>query len=267
MNTELRRYTGYRLKFLEPRQQPYAWAELQRNLQPLAPLMEAASQEAYFLDDYLRGLTPAQLLTVGLQDGEIFLALHAGKVAGLMMLRDIIHERSATWEAWAHPEYRSDYRHRKVLSHFAHEVIEYAFKPYGKDGLGLIKLKAEICSQNRPALRAAMALGFRVTGMSWLDAFYNSLPHDMVLLERLNPQYFNLANPDPIHVEEEARTAPDADLHPGTSLHAAASASSGGAASDERPAGGDGRKRSRSAPAAASTTDGKPARRRAKTAI
>lgn len=221
---QITKFTGFRIAQLpDIRQRQIAMADLRTRLGQLVPVIKQIMQEPYYLDDCLRDYPPIDLLMHNMNQGELFLAMHNGAVASLVMLRDIVANRSATLDAWAHPDYRTDYRHRKVLSKIWREVKEYAFRPYDQKGLGLIKIKAEICCSNAPALSAARALGFKPIGYSPYDAFYNSLPHDMVLLELINPAYFNLAEPEVLN-GQEVENATDAGA---ASIHSASAVSTG----------------------------------------
>lgn len=209
-NFQTKIYSGYRLRFLEPKQQPYAWEELKRNVTPYAAIM-AQVDEPYAQDDYVKALPPLDLLLGSLQGGEFIVCVYDDPQAkllprqtlvGLAWIDDIWHERSAQLHAWSNPICRQDYKRRRIAHKFAREIVEYAFKDFGSikegGGLGLKKLKANIAAPNYSAYRALHALGFRDTGLSPLDGLYNSLPTDTLNLELLNPDYFGLAEAEVI---------------------------------------------------------------------
>src|SRR5579883_1733916 len=188
------RFTGYRLQL--QRSSPYEWEKLKRSLAPYLEAWTIALSEPFVLDDCMKGAVPFDLLMQHLAAGELFVCIHNGNLAALVTITNIVHERHADFHAWANPLFRTDFRNRRILSKFAHEIIDYAFAPFGmtiKDGLGLKKLKAQVPIINRPAGRAARALGFIEVGMSPLDALYNGQPFDTILLELLNPVYFGPA--------------------------------------------------------------------------
>jgi RimJ/RimL family protein N-acetyltransferase len=176
----------------DPRQLQYALAQFARDIERWRPAFNAAWQEPYFLDDELRGYDPLQLLMRNFDQSELFVCMHGEHLVGFAYISGI-DGRSGNLEAWVNPDYRTDYRHRKVVSTLAHEILDYVFKPAGQlsagGGLGLAKLKTRIAASNRASLRAAQALGFKPIGVSPLEGFYNSSPTDIVLLEMFNPAF------------------------------------------------------------------------------
>jgi RimJ/RimL family protein N-acetyltransferase len=233
-------FSGFRLGALSPEQRVYAGQELIKRVLPFAPVIAAATMEPYFLDDIFRVNTAENLLLSGIQHGEIFICTENDQVIAFMMLSDILHERSATFEGWAHRDYRQDYTHRKVLYKLGKEVIEYAFRPYGaiKDGggLGLKKLKARIAEANTPSLKAARAYGFKQVGRSPADGLYQGIPVDTILLELLNPAFFGLAAPEVLTSEvEQAASAPH--VHAAAAVPSAATGASAGLRTGARPEG------------------------------
>lgn len=272
--TETKLFSGYRKRFLtDATQYAYAMADLKKRVAQYAQLMAVALTEPLFVDDNLKHLDPANILQHGLEDGELFVCLQEDFPAGLIYLTKI-DGRSAEIEAWAQKPWRQFYKGRKVLSLFAHEVIDYAFRPFGdpaNGGLGLTKIKARIAATNLPAIRAAVALGFRVYGCSPLDGCYNSQPVDILNMELLNPAYFQLAAPEVIKRVEgknpntaglhTATELPDSSTLPGTTQ-----SSDGGATSLDGATGNATRRRGRSkAPGVAAVEQpAKPARPRRK---
>jgi len=203
-------YSGYRLRFLEPRQRAYAWEELKKNVTPYAGVI-AGIHEPWAQDDYVRAIPPLDLLLLSLQGGEFIVCIYddpeakllpRNTLVGMAWLDDIWAERSAHLHAWSNPACRQDFRRSKIADRFAREIVEYAFKPFApiKDGggLGLKKLKSNVAMPNRRAYRALHALGFVDVGISPLDGLYDSVPTDTLNLELLNPDYFGLAEAEVI---------------------------------------------------------------------
>lgn len=163
-------------------------------MEQLRPLYIEAAKEPFFLDDGIRDGDPVNLLMHVLQKGEFFLCMtHElgtpdNKVVGFAILRDISHGRFAYLEAWANPEFRGP-DGKAAMDHHFKEIIEYAFTEWPK-GLGLQKIKAEVCVANLPCLYTCDRLGFEPVGRSQLDQFHNGLAYDSVLLELLNPAIF-----------------------------------------------------------------------------
>jgi len=193
METELRRFSGYRIRFVEQAKQAWHWGNLRNSLQAngLPQIFEAALQEPFFIDDDLRGMDPLDLLMYALRDGEIFACFADGELIGICSFRDIKHCRSAQYDAWVAPEHRGPEGKAKIYQ-LVKEVMEYAFRDFPK-GLGLKKVKADIAMGNLPALVTAQRLGFIQVGQSPLDAFHNGELHDSLLLELLNPEFFGSA--------------------------------------------------------------------------
>ena len=187
---DIKRFSGFRLQFLEPRAAQFQWQQLVQQMQPFKPIIQAASQEPYWLDDTLRGMTPEQLLTNGLANGEFFAAIFEGKLVCIATVRDIFREHSGYFEGYSLPEFRT-LAGRRLVHQVANEIADYAFAPFGEDGLGLIKLKAEVAQSNRPALCAMRSLHYKVYGSSLADALHHGQYQDTLHLELLNPAFFN----------------------------------------------------------------------------
>lgn len=203
-------FSGYRLRFVEPQHQPAAQEIILRQLEPYVPVI-ALINEPYLLDDAIRGLPAEQLLVMGLAGGEFIVCMDGDKLVAFVWLQQIIHQRSAYIEAWATPDYRNDYRGRKIIADCAHQVIDYAFRPLGPvstGGLGLIKLKARTAVPNRAAIRAMASLGFKQTGYSPVDGLYYSTPTDILELELLNPRIFGKAETQVANALQQTTDAP-----------------------------------------------------------
>ena len=210
-NNNIIRISGYRVRFLEPRTQAHQWARVKKEVETLMPIYNLAAQEPFFLDDALKGYEPLDLTTMALRDGELLLCRYEGDdtPVGVVMISEILHQRKAKIDAYALPQFREDFRGRAKMVELIGEVIEYCFKPF-PEGLGLQKLKAEVCADNLASLKACRALGFHWIGTSSLDALFNGEPRDTVLLELLNPEFFTNAI---------SQISSGTDLQPSTELH------------------------------------------------
>lgn len=241
MKTELRRFSGYRIKFSEKNKQAWHWGNLRKTVQQLVPFFELAMQEPFFIDDALKQLAPLDLIMYALRDGEIFACIADDQLVGICSFREIKPGRSAIYDAWAVPEFRAP-EHRDKIFQLANEVMEYAFRDF-PDGLGLVKVKADIAVGNVPAIVTAQNLGFVPVGMSPLDAFHNGEVHDSLLLELLNPSYFGSAveviKSDVIRrgIEQDASGAAIHTDDGSSELRSATGPAGGSTASDEREAG------------------------------
>ena len=242
--------SGYRLRFLKQQQIPFAWEELKGKVAPYANIIPA-TLEPWFVDDEIRAMHPMDILLAGLQAGEFIICIYDDPQArhiprqslvGLAWLNNINHERSAHIEGWVNPAFRTDYKHRKIVSKFFHMIIDYAFNEYGPiaegKGLGLKKLKATVARPNYAAYRALRSLGFVEVGMSPLDGLYHSTPTDTLNLELLNPDYFGLAEPEVLHAKritaESPVICPPSALHgPGTIPSTSSLRTTAGPASDD----------------------------------
>jgi RimJ/RimL family protein N-acetyltransferase len=238
---DIKRISGYRINFLEPKVRQFRFAKMAQDLQPLLHLIDLAKQEPLYLDDALASRDNMQVLGWGLNTGELFVVINEKAIIALVKLTFIIPERQAEMDVWVVPSMREGYKNAKIISGVAKEIIQYAFSPWtGVDGagLGLMKIKATICANNLAALKAARALKFKQCGMSPLDAFYQGAVYDTVKLELHNPAYFAPIIEDLPH-GITARTEL-AELPSTTSLHEpdsdiAASAGSSPTSGDSEP--------------------------------
>jgi RimJ/RimL family protein N-acetyltransferase len=214
---DIKRISGYRLQFLEQKLRLFRGQKMVQDLQPLLHLVDLWKQEPFYLDDMLASQSPMNILSWGINSGELFVIVHDHAIIGTVKLSFIIPGRFAQMDVWGVPQIRQGYANNKIVAKTAHEIIDYAFKPFGEDGLGLMKLKANICVQNVPALKAARALRFKQFGVSPLDGFYGGQVYDIVQLELHNPVYFaptieDLPSGKPTHADT-------ADVHSPTELH------------------------------------------------
>lgn len=237
------RYSGYRILF--SKNQAIDFGALRNAMEQLRPLYDAAAQEPFFLDDGVRDGDPVNLLMHVLQKGEFFLCMTQplgtadNKVVGFAILRDISHGRFAYLEAWANPEFRGP-EGKAAMDHHFKEIIEYAFTEWPK-GLGLQKIKAEVCVANLPCLYTCDRLGFEPVGRSQLDQFHNGLAYDSVLLELLNPAIFRPVA-ESIKSDGLIEDAEPANVHAATSsaaVYAAPEPGEDGTAGDDGAAGSE----------------------------
>lgn len=197
METETKRYTGFRLNFSRPDLRDTELASLKELISWMIPMIQLIKDnEPFYYDDDVMPMSAEDILYLDLQSSEIFILLVDNTLAGFIQLRDIRPKRSATVEAWAHPSFRNR-QGRKLLVEFAKEVYDYAFRPFAQtgdpatEGLGLLKIQAEVSLKNRAAIRAAMGLRepYKFSDVAYipLNAFFQGAGHCMVLLELYNP--------------------------------------------------------------------------------
>lgn len=198
-----------------PEKRPYKLASLSQSLESL---YAAAMQEEFFIDDFYKQANPRNVLSGALMNGEFFLSKSDGDVVGFLLLRGILPGRHAFMEAYALPKYRGPEGKEIIYACFK-EVVDYAFS---ETGLGLKKIKAEICQSNLPALVTCEALGFLPIGMSPLDQFHLGAPYDTVLLELLNPDYFGL-EPETLNNGREQQSTIGAAIHAADAIPTGAS--------------------------------------------
>lgn len=219
--SNISRYSGYRLRFGEPRSYEFRKAGLRKQVEELMPIYGFAAREPFFIDDALRSYEPIDVAMTALTEGELFLCYWGDDPTpvGVVMISEILHERKAKIDAYALPQWRESHAGRRAMSTIIKEIIAYCFRPFAhdpktpaSDGLGLQKIKAEVCRQNHAALRACAALGFGYVGVSPSDALFNGVPGDTVLLELLNPEFFTNA---------VSQISTGAQLHTSTELHSA----------------------------------------------
>lgn len=179
------RFSGLRLPSEEGQARVYSWAALIQSVMAYAPIIQMALDAPFGLDDRYRGLSPKAIFERVLIEGEFFAFFSGDKFVGFSIFYGITPQRSAYWGTFAMPEFRL----KSVIRLAAKDLIEYAFKPW-PEGLGLIKLKADVPESNRPALRATSRLGFVPIGASLMEGLYYGKPENMILLELLNPAVF-----------------------------------------------------------------------------
>lgn len=164
------------------------WNQVYRGICQYLPMVEQMKLEPYLFQDCLKEKSTEEAIFTDIGNSEIFAHYDTGHVAAISMLYDIDFVRcSASLLGWAHPLWRSNYRGRKLISTWMHEILDYAFAPIGPEGLGLVKVNAEVATPNYAAYRAMKAVGFREVGVSRLAGLFNNRLLDIVLLEKLNP--------------------------------------------------------------------------------
>lgn len=220
--------SGYRTQFIQdPKEKREAWTAIADVIGdgPYLGVMRLIMQEPLYFDDMMRGMTASDMIMHALDSGELF--VHFGVegnkryLVGVTILRNIIHEREATFEAWVTPQFRGHYCVKTAALH----VFEYAFKPFPR-GLGLKKIKAQIATSNAHAINAAAKLGFFHIGTSPLDGLFNGVPVDMLYCELLNPTCFNLGVTNGRQKESSSTDllpASDTGLHAAGAVQPAAS--------------------------------------------
>lgn len=189
MSHETKLWSGYRLTLIEDVQERQAhWQQTYAGIMQYAPLLDAMKAEPWLFQDCMKDKPTEEMLFEGIARAEIFAHYDTGHVAAISMLNDIDMRRgSCSILGWAHPLWRGSYRGRKLISTWMHEILDYAFAPFGPEGLGLVKINAEVAERNYPAYRAMRAVGFQEIGTSRLAGLFNTTLTDIVLLEKLNP--------------------------------------------------------------------------------
>lgn len=257
--SNIERYSGYRLRFGEPRSYEFRKVGLKKQVEQLLPLYTLAAQEPFFMDDALRGYEPIDVVMTALTEGELFLCRWGDDPVpvGIVMISEILHERKAKIDAYALPQWRENMTGRRAMAVMIHEIIDYCFRPFvhnpakpTEDALGLLKIKAEVCRDNMPALSACRALKFQSVGLSPFDALFNGEPRDTLLLELLNPEFFTNA---------VSQISAGAELHASPELHSTTSPPSTSGNERNRDNEAD-RQNGRNAPIVATTGRNKPAK-------
>lgn len=207
------RYSGVRVdpKFAALQKETHV-----KNLMQAAPGVAAAMMsDPFLLDDFFRVITTEQQLWLTLLNSAEIILCYAGGVAvepknllAVHMLRGIIgpnrHGYLFTYEL---PHVRGNPYMVEVMSH----VVNYAFNPM-PEGLGLIKLRADVPVRDGVSLAALRGFGFQGIGVATADASHHGNLSDIVLLELLNPAIFKTAE-----VISNGSQLPDAlrDAQPG----------------------------------------------------
>lgn len=208
---EIKRFSGFRSK-----KGQFDLMKLRRGIEPYLPILQAAMQEPFFMDDCFKGAPLIEIAMEFLRDGEVFFCLVDGRLAAFAAIDNILHERHGYFHAWVHPDFRGK---REVTHVIAKELItDYAFAPFGQFGLGLKKLKAVVTGYNEIGGRAALAIGFQHTGVSPCDALHDGVPCDTVLMELLNPDFFGPVQPESLN--ENSFSPESADVHASTGIPA-----------------------------------------------
>jgi RimJ/RimL family protein N-acetyltransferase len=188
---ELVRFSGHRLqrdlqeKKLTQEQMAYKWASLRFEVQKYVPLLQGLDI-GYYLDDGDKQTPPFELLMAKLQNGEVYFIYSKQEFVGIAAITDIMWDRNAYIEGFAHPNFRGKHEVGAAIG----ELITYSFNEYGDGGLGLKKLKALVVAENIAGMKKAAKVGFKPAGILRGENLHLGVPHDVVLLELLNPKYF-----------------------------------------------------------------------------
>ena len=183
----LTRVSGLRLKSQDPRMRAFELKQAASKLLSLSPILQNAMDEPFCIDDEYRNLPDALTLWLNfLQSGEVFICqARNGELLGVQALLNVRPGRSAYWFAYAAPSKRGS---RAIFS-AAKELLDYAFKP-APEGLGLLKVKAEIAYENTAATRLMHALGGQPMGILRGDGLFHGMLCDMVIVELYNGSLF-----------------------------------------------------------------------------
>lgn len=190
---ELIRLSGYRLnrdfkeRKLTQEQLAYKWAALRTEVQKYVPLFQQMDT-GFYLDDGDKVLAPLDLLMGKLQNGEIYIVHSKGEFVGVAAITDIAYGRNAYIEGIASSKYHGTVEVGKAIG----ELLTYAFNDYEDNGLGLKKLKATVVSDNMRAIKKAGKVGFNPAGILKGESLHMGVPHDMILMELLNPKFFSV---------------------------------------------------------------------------
>lgn len=193
---------------------PHKAALLMQQFMKHMPIVENIMADDQYMDDAWRYLNAIGFVQVTLEGGEIFVCSTEGVIGAMLSIRDINHQRWGYFEAWADPSFRN-FKGNKSLVAYSRELVEYAFEPWPK-GLGLQKLKADIAADNAPALAATRNMNFVEIGRSPLGTLHHGVPSDTVMLELLNPKFFDvgaLVGDLQIGQGRRGQGSPDTDLH------------------------------------------------------
>jgi RimJ/RimL family protein N-acetyltransferase len=140
----------------------------------------------YYRDDAAKNVPLVDILMSQLQDGELYFAFSkAGDFVAMGAITNIAYGRSGYITAIAHPQ-----ASRYAIGKATGELLIYAFRDFGNTGLGLKKLKAEVAQPNGATFDLLVKIGFETAGRWQGEVLHGGVPHDMLLLELLNPKYF-----------------------------------------------------------------------------
>jgi RimJ/RimL family protein N-acetyltransferase len=184
---EIIRLSGYRLNGLPVEQANYRWAALRGEVAKYLHYF-ADIPPGFYLDDAQINEPLIDLMMGRLVGGEIYLVFSRQQFVGMCALTGIQFGRKAYIEAIAHPNYIGSHIVGKAMG----EILTYAFKDFGDNGLGLKKIKAIVAHANGRVANMLLKVGFKVVGTLVGEALHGGVPHDMILLEFLNPKFFSV---------------------------------------------------------------------------
>jgi RimJ/RimL family protein N-acetyltransferase len=185
---ELVRLSGYRLRDLPP--DKYAWrmaalrSEIQQKYLPLFSQLDFG----FYLDDADKNIAPLDLLMGKVQNGEVYIVSNENEFIGIAAITPIQFGRNGYIEAIATQKYRGSL----AVGRATGELLVYAFKEYGDAGLGLKKLIARVAALNISTVQMLAKAGFKPCGVLRGEMLHGGLPSDMILLELLNPLFFEV---------------------------------------------------------------------------
>jgi RimJ/RimL family protein N-acetyltransferase len=183
---ELIRLSGYRLANLPPDQYTWRMASLRDEIQKKYLPLLSQLEWGYFLDDTEKSIKPIDVLMSKIQSGELYVVHNEQEFIGMAAITPIQFGRIGYIEAIATPKYQGSL----AVGRAAGEIITYAFQPYGDKGLGLKKLLAKVAAPNMQVIQMLGKVGFKPAGILKGEIVCAGVPHDVVLLELLNPQFF-----------------------------------------------------------------------------
>jgi len=210
---ELIRFSGYRLRGLPPDQAIYRWTAMRNQVEKYVPYLQNLPL-GFYADDVYKNLPIIDTLMGKLQNGEIYFAFTGQRFVGLAAITDIEYGRNAYIEAIAAPEFIKSFAVGKATG----ELITYAFADFGDAGLGLKKLKAGVMKANMGVLTWLQKIGFNPAGILQGEVLHMGIPHDMILLELLNPKFFSV---DKRIISNDRQRTVTSPIPPATSLQPA----------------------------------------------
>lgn len=228
------RHSGYRINQLPPDKQVFANKKNMENLKILFPFIKQALAEPFYADDYMKDADPEKLLASLMPTSELFQCVHdhptEGRVlVGIAILKGIVPNREAYFDAWTHPAFRGKYPCSRLLQ----DIFDYAFRPWNPErtdeekkqprGLGLMKIKCQTSAANRPAIRALQRLGFKQVGLSPCDGLFQGQWTDVILVEKPNPGIFDAIPPEELEHGKRSETPSSADVRSTPAVHSAPS--------------------------------------------
>lgn len=179
------RYSGIRLA---PERKAVALQGMAERIMTIGmPIVQGIFEEPWVLDDSLKADAPVDILKGMLDNGEFLLCYTPDNEELVMLLafHSIYVNRFAHLLAYVLPNFRG----QAIVQECGGQALEYAFKP-APDGLGLLKVKAEIAQYNKPSIAAAEKLGFRGTSLLQYEGLFRGQVCHMILAEIFNPNVF-----------------------------------------------------------------------------